>query len=240
MTNRIKIVGVDRESGYAYLKDMYSYNKNSLFSEISQLKKYSEACNLSNSKYIKEVIDDGNKFKLIFKNPVSPKYIYAKCFEKIDEYGNSNLLKIREEYLDKLSIKPVYGIWFKKQENGIDFGWNTKYVSVLGEDLKEYDTKCHPNIKEWFCLGGLSKLPYYNGNDYIEYLIHNILLKPSYLSPFRRGDGNNTRLIINGETLRFWTNEDDIETEDLENTNNSNITKETVMKYFEKPDIIIF
>jgi hypothetical protein len=236
MNNRLSIFS----SYYGFLLDVDSYNKNYLFSNTGSMKKYANVCNLTNSKYISEVIDDGDKFKLVFKNPISPKYIHATCFEKLDEYGNSKLLKIRDEYLHKLSIKPIYGIWLRKEDN-IDFRiGSSSYNSVLGENLETYDRNCHPNIKEWFCLGDLNDLSYYNGKDYIEYLINSLLLKPSYVKPFRRGDGNNTKLTIDGETLYFWLNEDDTETLDLLNENGSNITKETVMKYFEKPDIIVF
>jgi len=213
MNNRLKISDVINIS---------NYNKNNIFNQ--QIKNYSGLCELSKSKYVSEVIDDGNKFVLKFKNPIYAKYIYCRGFDEVEEIGNnSRLLKIKDEYVEKTSIKPIYGIYFRKN-NTIDF----ENVYVIGNDnLDDYELYSHPNIQSRFCLGDLQRLVInreygnYKGNDYVEYLINNIFLKPSFINPLY------SRLGIDGE---------EIDTD----YNLSLDDKETIKKYFEKPDIIVF
>lgn len=213
MNNRLKISDIINIS---------SYNKNNVFNQ--QIRNYSSVCDLSKSKYVSEVIDSGNKFILKFKNPIYAKYIYCRGFNNIEEIGNnSRLLKIKDEYVEKTSIKPIYGIYFKKRDT-IDF----ENIHVIGNDnLDDYELYSHPNIQNRFCLGDLQRLVIdreygnYKGNDYVEYLINNIFLKPSFISPLY------SRLQIDGE---------EIDTD----YNLSLDYKETIKKYFEKPDIIVF
>lgn len=227
MNNRLSVFEYN-----GILPSLYSYSKNSLFRGVGTLKKYASICDLSNSKYIKEVIDDRDRFILVFKNPISPRYIHATCFNKIDEYGNTKLLKIKDEYLDKHSIKPVCGIWFRK-ENNIKFEWDSSNTYLLGENLEDYDRYCHPNVSSWCCLGNSQRLLQYRGNDYIEYLINNFLYKPSYVNPFR----DNATLTIDGTYLKFYVGYK--ETIDFSNSYETNIIEEIIMKYFEKPDIVM-
>jgi hypothetical protein len=213
MNNRLKISDVINIS---------NYNKNNVFNQ--RIKNYSAVCDLTKSKYISEVIDDSDRFILKFKNPIYAKYIYCRGFGEVDEIGNgSRLLKIKDEYIKKTSIKPIYGIYFKKY-NTIDF----ENIHVIGNDnLDDYELYSHPNIQNRFCLGDLQRLVInreygnYKGNDYVEYLINNIFLKPSFISPLY------SELKIDGEEICICYNP-------------SSKEKETIKKYFEKPDIIVF
>lgn len=213
MNNRLKISDVINIS---------NYNKNNVFNQ--QIKNYSSLCDLSKSKYVSEVIDNDNRFILKFKNPIYAKYIYCKGFGGVDEIGNkSRLLKIKDEYIEKTSIKPIYGIYFRKY-NQIDF----ENIRVIGNDnLDDYELYSHPNIQNRFCLGDLQRLVIdreygnYKGNDYVEYLINNIFLKPSFISPLY------CKLEVDEEEINI-------------NYNLSLEEKETIKKYFEKPDIITF
>lgn len=213
MNNRLKISDVINIS---------NYNKNNIFNQ--QIQNYSSVCDLSKSKYVSEVIDDGYRFILKFKNPIYAKYIYCRGFGEVEEIGNnSRLLKIKDEYVEKTSIKPIYGIYFRKF-NTIDF----ENIHVIGNDnLDDYELYSHPNIQNRFCLGDLQRLVInreygnYKGNDYVEYLINNIFLKPSFINPMYNS------LKVDGEQIFIDTYPNDVE-------------KETIRKYFEKPDIIVF
>jgi hypothetical protein len=139
---------------------------------------YNKLLDLENNNFISRILIQGEYIIFVFRNPAIVESVVGNIFTEI--LGTSHV-RIKDEYLDKVSIDPIYAIKLHKSSL---INNNPGYFIALNEVLGTYFKVSHPNLNSsgTICLGNYSIRK--NKNSRILFDIYNTILRiPCYNSP---------------------------------------------------------